>query len=133
MKLVRWVYEGERVKGNRVLRVKSWMIEITFGRSLPLYGLSFCNESGACTSGLCRVIRLPSLFRDHLRRISWTNRLRLHTGLPTLEESSLSFGEWMSVLPLEQMLISQSTESDHLWCYDFVYSSHGEPVSSMHR
>jgi hypothetical protein len=74
LELVRWVYEGERVKGNRGLRVKSWMIENTFVCCLLLYGLSFCNESGAYTSGLCRVIRLPSLFRDHLRRISSTNR-----------------------------------------------------------
>lgn len=74
LELVRWVYEGERVKGNRGLRVKSWMIENTFVCCLLLYGLSFCNESGTYTSGLCRVIRLPSLFRDHLRRISSTNR-----------------------------------------------------------
>jgi hypothetical protein len=52
LEYTRWVYEGERVKGNRVLRVKSWMIEIIFACSLPLYGLSFCNESGAYTSGL---------------------------------------------------------------------------------
>jgi hypothetical protein len=52
LEYTRWVYEGERVKGNRVLRVKSWMIEIIFACSLPPYGLSFCNESGAYTSGL---------------------------------------------------------------------------------
>jgi len=67
------------------------------------------------TGSIC----LSFTVRDHLAGKSFR-------GLPTLEESSLSFGEWILVLPLERKLSSQSTILDRPRRYGIVNSSHGE-------